>query len=83
MTTSAKALNMNPSDVAENRTDLITFANTMFHARKGANLKRNWHQDVICKALEKVVIGDTKRLIINVPPRSGKTELAVINLIGS
>jgi len=73
---------MNPSDVAENRTDLITFANTMFHARKGANLKRNWHQDVICKALEKVVIGDTKRLIINVPPRSGKTELAVINFMG-
>ena len=53
----------------------------MFHARKGTDIKRNWHQDAICNALERVVIGDCKRLIINVPPRSGKTELAVINFI--
>src|SRR5699024_7988287 len=42
---------------------------------------RNWHQEVVCKALERVVIGDAKRLIINIPPRSGKTELAVINFM--
>jgi predicted phage terminase large subunit-like protein len=53
----------------------------MFQARKGTDIKRNWHQDAICNALERVVIGDCKRLIINVPPRSGKTELAVINFI--
>ena len=39
------------------------------------------HQDAICMALEKVVIGKTKRLIINIPPRSGKTELAVISFM--
>jgi len=72
---------MTPSDVAENRTDLLTFTRTMFQARKGTDIKRNWHQDAICNALERVVIGDCKRLIINVPPRSGKTELAVINFI--
>ena len=72
---------MTPSDVAENRTDLLTFIRTMFQARKGTDIKRNWHQDAICNALERVVIGDCKRLIINVPPRSGKTELAVINFI--
>ena len=72
---------MTPSDVAENRTDLLTFTRTMFQARKGTDIKRNWHQDAICNALEHVVIGDCKRLIINVPPRSGKTELAVINFI--
>ena len=72
---------MTPSDVAENRADLLTFTRTMFHARKGTDIKRNWHQDAICNALERVVIGDCKRLIINVPPRSGKTELAVINFI--
>lgn len=72
---------MTPSDVAENRTDLLTFTRTMFQARKGIDIKRNWHQDAICNALERVVIGDCKRLIINVPPRSGKTELAVINFI--
>lgn len=53
----------------------------MFMARKGAELKYNWHQSAICNALERVVIGKTNRLIINIPPRSGKTELAVINFI--
>lgn len=72
---------MNPSEIADNRTDLLTFTKTMFSARKGADLKHNWHQDVICTALERVVTGQTKRLIINVPPRSGKTEIAVINFM--
>lgn len=72
---------MTPNEIADNRTDLLTFAKTMFRARKGADLKHNWHQDVICGALEKVVTGQTKRLVINVPPRSGKTELAVINFM--
>ena len=72
---------MTPHQIADNRTDLLTFTQTMFRARKGAEIKRNWHQDVICNALERVVIGDCKRLIINVPPRSGKTELAVINFM--
>lgn len=72
---------MTPEQIADNRTDLLTFTRTMFKARKGADLKHNWHQDEICKALERVVIGRTKRLIINIPPRSGKTELAVISFI--
>ena len=72
---------MSPLEIASNRTDLLTFSKTMFKARKGSELKHNWHQDVICEALERVVIGDCKRLIINVPPRSGKTELAVINFM--
>lgn len=72
---------MTPQQIADNRTDLLTFTQTMFRARRGVELKRNWHQDVICNALEKIVIGQSKRLIINVPPRSGKTELAVINFM--
>lgn len=72
---------MNPHDIAANRSDLLTFTQTMFASRKGGVFKRNQHQDLICNALERVVIGDVKRLIINVPPRSGKTELAVINFI--
>lgn len=72
---------MTPDEIADNRTDLLTFSRTMFMARKGAELKHNWHQDVVCAALERVVIGDIKRLIINIPPRSGKTELAVINFM--
>lgn len=72
---------MTPNEIAENRTDLLTFAKTMFRARKGAELKHNWHQDEICNALEKVVTGQINRLVINIPPRSGKTELAVINFM--
>lgn len=53
----------------------------MFSARKGAGMRENSHQVAICNALERVVLGETKRLIINVPPRSGKTELAVINFM--
>ena len=45
------------------------------------NQRRNFiiapHFVIIAKALEKVYNGETKRLIINIPPRYGKTELAV------
>ena len=72
---------MTPEQIADNRADLLTFTQTMFRARKGADMRDNWHQAAICNALERVVIGKTKRLIINIPPRSGKTELAVINFM--
>jgi predicted phage terminase large subunit-like protein len=35
----------------------------------------------IAAALERVVIGKCKRLIINIPPRAGKSELAVVHFI--
>jgi len=45
------------------------------------NHRRNFiiapHLVLITEALEKIVNGETKRLIINIPPRYGKTELAV------
>ena len=72
---------MTPEQIAHIRTDLLAYARHMFKARKGTEMKPNWHQQAICTALERVVVGRTKRLIINVPPRSGKTELAVINFI--
>jgi predicted phage terminase large subunit-like protein len=67
--------------IAHLRSDLLAFSQHMFRARKGAELRYNAHQARICDALERVVLGKCKRLVINVPPRSGKTELAVINLI--
>lgn len=72
---------MTPVEIADCRSDLLTFTRTMFRARKGADMKPNLHQEAICDALERVVIGECNRLIINIPPRSGKTELAVINFI--
>lgn len=53
----------------------------MFKARKGVDFMCNWHHEAICNALEKVVTGQTTRLIINIPPRGSKTEIAVVNFI--
>jgi predicted phage terminase large subunit-like protein len=72
---------MTAQEIADCRTDLFTFTKVMFKARKGIAFSENWHQEKICTSLERVVIGKTKRLIITIPPRSGKTELAVINFI--
>tara|TARA_R110002153_G_scaffold50989_2_gene143426 strand:- start:10487 stop:11866 length:1380 start_codon:yes stop_codon:yes gene_type:complete len=72
---------MTPSQVADLRTDLLAFTRYMFAARKSAEFKVAPHHEAVCNALERVVIGKTNRLIINIPPRSGKTELAVKNFL--
>lgn len=41
--------------------------------------KANWHHSVLAKKLEQVESGKIKRLIIEMPPRHGKTQLATIN----
>lgn len=56
---------------------LNNFSRYMFRSRRNIDMLDNWHQARICKALERVYTGRTTRLIINVPPRSGKTEVAV------
>ena len=60
---------------------LYEFTKVMFKARKGVDFMCNWHHEAICNALEKVVTGQTTRLIINIPPRGSKTEIAVVNFI--
>jgi len=56
---------------------LHNFSRYMFRSRRNIDMLDNWHQARICRALERVYTGRTTRLIINVPPRSGKTEVAV------
>lgn len=72
---------MTPEEIADCKADLLEYNKRIFKARKGVEMRLNWHQQSVCDALERVVIGKTKRLIINIPPRSGKTEMAVINFI--
>jgi hypothetical protein len=72
---------MTPEEHAKLLTHLYPFTKHMFRARRGTSILENGHQREICKALERVIIGKTKRLIINVPPRSGKTEIAVKSFI--
>jgi predicted phage terminase large subunit-like protein len=72
---------LSPTEIADLRTDLLGFAAHMFKARKGSEFKIAPHHVTVAHALERVVIGQTRRLIINIPPRSGKTELAVKNFM--
>ena len=53
----------------------------MFLQRKGFNWKRAQHHKAVCDALMRVFRGECTRLIINIPPRYSKTELAVVSFI--
>jgi predicted phage terminase large subunit-like protein len=63
------------------REDLYDFSRLMFLRRKGFKWQRARQHQIICDALMRVYRGECKRLIINVPPRYSKTELAVVNFI--
>jgi len=67
--------------VGHSREDLYDFSRWMFLQRKGFQWQRARHHQIICDALMRVYRGECKRLIINVPPRYSKTELAVVNFI--
>ncbi|WP_045737066.1 phage terminase large subunit [Xanthomonas sp. MUS 060] len=61
--------------------DLYFFSRWMFFQRRRYKWLRGPHHRVICDALMRVFRGECKRLIINVPPRYSKTEIAVVNFI--
>jgi len=63
------------------RADLYFCSRWMFQQRKGYAWQRARQHKLICDALMRVFRGECKRLIINVPPRYSKTELAVTNFI--
>jgi len=63
------------------RQSLYFYSRWMFLKRRGFNWVRSGHHKLICDALTRVFNGDCRRLIINVPPRYAKTELAVLNFI--
>lgn len=74
---------MNPEQLAVTRAwceeSLLNFTRYFFKARYGFKFIVNWHHEAICERLEAVYRGEIQNLIINVPPGSSKTELAVIN----
>lgn len=61
--------------------DLYYFSRYMFLARRNFPWLQSDHHQIICNALMRVYRGECKRLIINVPPRYSKTELAVVNFM--
>lgn len=62
---------------------LLYFTKIFYYLRTGRKFEmtfpdgRESHIITICKALTRVIDGKTKRLMINVPPRYGKTELVI------
>lgn len=60
---------------APQRGSLHAFLMYYWEKEKREKLEDNWHIRVICDALERVYRGECKRLIINIPPRSLKTEI--------
>lgn len=71
---------MTLDEIAKCRTNLLTYYKTIYTAMYG-DFQHNWHMNIVCEALMRVVIGEIKRLIINIPPRACKTEMAVITFI--
>lgn len=61
--------------------DLYFFSRWMFLQSRGYHWQRAKHHKLVCDALMRVFNGETTRLIINIPPRYSKTELAVVNFI--
>lgn len=72
---------LTPEQIATYRTDLLEYSRYVFRKRRGMELLHAAHHKTVCDALEQVVIGRIRRLIINIPPRSGKTEFAVKNFV--
>lgn len=60
---------------------LLFFTRYFFKKKFNRKFIVNHHHEKICSALERVLSGELKRLIINIAPRYGKTELAVKNFI--
>ena len=62
---------------------LLKFTQDFFYLRTGRLFElsepvgRESHYITICRALIRVMKGETTRLVINVPPRYGKTELLI------
>lgn len=76
---------MNIRDVDIERTfclsNTLNFTRYTFKQKTGNKFIVGDHHRIICEALDKVIGGEIKRLIINIAPRYGKTELAVKNFI--
>lgn len=63
------------------RNDLYFFTRFTFKHKRGYKWLPAEHHKKICNALMRVFHGDCKRLIINIPPRYSKTEIAVVNFV--
>ena len=64
-------------DIRRCRVNYKEFVRTVFKGFYGKDFIFKKHHNIICDELAKCVAGKTTNLIINIPPRYGKTELAI------
>ena len=63
------------------KSSLKAFTRLAFAEQHAFRWVHNDHHDAMFDALERVFRGECTRLIINIPPRYSKTEIAVVNFI--
>lgn len=75
--------NVNVNDLLklEMLTSLKKYTKAMFKAQYKRTFSMGKHHELLFSTLEKVVDGDITHLIINMPPRYGKTEVVVKSFI--
>lgn len=69
---------LNALERYEAEQSLLNFFNLAWPQFDPAPIEINWHHEAIAEHLEAVSSGQIRRLLINVPPRSGKTSLVSI-----
>ncbi|MDE5530457.1 phage terminase large subunit [Elizabethkingia meningoseptica] len=57
----------------------LNFTRYFFKQNFGKKFIVNKHHEIICDALDRVIQGKTKRLMLNIAPRYSKTELVIKN----
>lgn len=60
--------------------DLATFYKCVWPHLDPAPYKHNWHVDATARQAERLITGETRRLIVNQPPRTGKSNLLSVVL---
>ena len=69
------------SDIGEAKrleASLFEFVKAAWHVFDPSEFEENWHLEDVCRHLEAVARGNIRRLLVNVPPRTGKTAIASI-----
>lgn len=59
----------------------LYFTQAFFRHRQGIDFRVNWHHHLISDTVQRVINGELKNVVINVPPGSSKTEIVAINLM--
>ena len=74
---------LSPLQVLQARlmSDSLLFTKYFFKKRFNRGFVVNSHHEIICKAMDRILRGELKRVCISIAPRYGKTELAVKNFI--